>query len=206
MPRKAIETKPQLEETPVDPGETVFAPADDAPPGDQFPTLEKEANVHPEPSPGMRRIISHIFDSDEDVWETYQQLKQALKVGERRTDYGTLMHALDEAEENWGKAHRLYCIARVEQERVEMDAAVLESVARREALKQLEAEKDSGQRKKQITEADIEARVLEVYPEDARRLRELKLKVRKTVENAQELVSMWSSRTRTLQTMVGKLR
>lgn len=201
MARKNIGTPTVLPEV-----ETATPEETSLPPDEGFPSLEKETNVHPEPSPGMRRIVMHLFDSSEDIWEMYKRLQKALTVGERRTDYATLMQALDEAEDNWRSAHRLYCVARLEQERVDMDASVLEAAARREALRQLEAEKESGQRKKQITEADIEGRMLEVFPEDVRRLKELKLKVRKTVEHTQELTSMWASRARSLQTMVGKLR
>ena len=174
-------------------------------PDKAFPKMSKDTTVEVRMAPAFARILEHVFKID--PWQDYSKLEEALTVGEAgRNDHATLMAALDVAEDNARLAHRLYCSARAEQERYELDAKVIEGVARRTVLRELEHEKESGQRKKQITEADIEGYVLLRYPDEYDRLQLTRLKLRKLVEHTERLAELHVSRCRTLQTMLSKQR
>jgi hypothetical protein len=176
------------------------------PPTDKpFPRMSKDTTVEVRMAPAFAKILEHVFRVD--PWKEYTELESSLKIGGRGyTDHDTLMKALDGAEDNARKAHQLYCAARAEQERYEMDAQVIEGVARRTVMRDLEAEKEAGQRKKMITEADVASYIQLLYPDEYDQLRLTRLKLRKLVENMERLADLHVSRCRTLQVMLGKQR
>lgn len=170
-----------------------------------YPKMSEGTTVEVKMAPAFARILEHVYKVD--PWKDYSELEDALKIGGRGyTDHETLMGALNGAEDNARVAHQLYCAARAEQERWELNAQVVEGVARRAVLRDLEAEKEAGQRKKQITEADVSAYIQLKYPDEYDRLRLTRLKLRKLVEHMERLAELWSSRCRSLQAMLGKSR
>ena len=174
-------------------------------PGNPYPKMSANTTVEVRMAPAFARILEHVFKVD--PWKDYSDLEDALKIGGRGyTDHDTLMSALNSAEDNARRAHQLYCAARAEQERWELNSQVIEGVARRGVLRDLEAEKEAGQRKKQITEADVAGYIQLKYPDEYDRLRLTRLKLRKLVESMERLAELWVSRCRTLQVMLGKAR
>ncbi len=170
-----------------------------------YPKMSEGTTTEVRMAPAFARILEHTQRVD--PWKDYSALEDALRIGERGyTDHETLMGALNDAEDNARRAHQLYCAARVEQERYELDAQVIEGVARRNVLRDLEAEKETGQRKKQITEADVTGYIQLKYPDEYDKLRLTRLKLRKLVEHMERLAELWVSRCRTLQAMLGKSR
>ena len=179
--------------------------AEEKPYVNPYPKMSSGTTVEVRMEPSFERILTTTFKID--VWGDYSQLEDDLKIGGRGyTDHETLAKALDGAEDNARKAHKLYCAARVEQERFELDAKAIEGAARRPVLRELQAEKEVGQRTKQITEADVEARMFTEYPDEFKRLSLSRLKFRKMVEHMSKLSELWTSRCRTLQTLLGKSR
>ena len=107
--------------------------------------------------PDLDRLVERVFHVP-DVDATYDRLEKGLTIGEKHGDRGTVTKALDEATECFMDAHRLFCAVSIERTRYELDAAVVEAGMRATAIDVLEQEKANGERKKQITEADVIAR------------------------------------------------
>lgn len=172
---------------------------------ESYPRMSEGTTVEVKMAPAFARILESVFNVD--PWADYCRLEEGLKVGSRGlSDVATLREARDAAEDNARLAHNVYCAARVEQERYELDAKVIEGVARRKAVRDLTEEKESGQRKKQITEADIEGQMLLEFPDEYKSLTLNRLKLRKMVESMELLCTLWQSRCRALDTLLGKTR
>lgn len=154
--------------------------------------------------PGFLRIVGAVVIDD--PWSTYKQLEEQLVIGDKRGDYGTVAKRLDEAETNARLAHKLWQSAIVERKRWEYDRQVVFSAMRTEANRSLQEEKDKGQRNKAITDADVEARIATLYPDDYRTQELKRERVKAMVASMENLCELWMSRCRTLNTMLGKQR
>lgn len=150
------------------------------------------------------RITEMVFV--ENPLEVYKQLEAALRVGEKRSDHGTMMRALDEAEGNARMAHRLYITAKVEQDRWERENGVVFGAMRAEATRALQREKDQGGRSKQITDADVESMCATLYPDEYQHQEHKRKRVKAMVDSMANLVDAWNSRCRGLQVAVTKMR
>lgn len=152
----------------------------------------------------LDKIVEVVFVNN--MQETWERLRKALVIGEKRSDHGTLQQALDRAEKNAHDAHRLYVTAKVEHQRWERENDVVFSAMWSKANRSLQKEKDDGLRSKQITDADIKARMATLWPDEYSAQETRRAKVKATVEALEDLAEQWKSRCRTLQTMMGKLR
>jgi hypothetical protein len=174
------------------------------------PVFDKAAvlparNYAPPPKlPAVQRIIDSVFEVD--FGQTWKQLHDALVVGDHRSDLGNVRRSLDHAEDNARKAHKLYCGMRVELERYEIDAEIVFAPMRGEATDLLQAQKVAGTRTKQITDADVEATMAELHPDEYRRVKLDRKKFRLAVDHAEELGKSWNSRCRSLQSMLHSIR
>lgn len=154
--------------------------------------------------PEFGRIVETILVDH--PWEIYQQLENALRIGDKRTDHGSVNKSLDEAESNCRLAHRLWCTARVEYERWRLDNEVVFGAMRAEATSVLQREKDQKLRNKQITDADVESMCSSLYPEQYRAQEVSRKKVEFMVKSMEHLNECWLSRCRSLQTILSKQR
>lgn len=141
-----------------------------------------------------------------DMRKEYAELEAALRIGEKRTDYGTVLRALDEAEDNARRAHRLYLAARAEQARWEIDTAKVAGEMRAAAVSSLEEEKAQRDRRKQITEGDVEGRMATLYPDEFGHQKMKRTKVEGTVKAMERLAELWKGRCFSLRTMLETLR
>jgi hypothetical protein len=153
--------------------------------------------------PGFARITETIFDLPDPAAE-YADLEAALQLGTKSLD--SITDALDRAEDNARRAHRLYVCARVDAERFNLDADVIEAAMRTQAVAELQREKDSGLRTKQITDGDTTAKVAVMYPDEHRDLSERRIKSRKMVEHLEAFASLWRSRCYSLAKMLESKR
>lgn len=157
----------------------------------------------PAPGPGYDRITERVFDLPDPDAE-YDDLEQALVLGTRT--YESVSDALDRAEDNARRAHRLYVNARVDAERFNIDADVIESAMRTQAVAELQREKDAGIRTKTITESDTASKVAAMFPDEYRDLAERKVKSRKMVEHLEVFAKLWGSRCYSLSKMLESKR
>lgn len=155
--------------------------------------------------PDMQRIVETIT-LEEEIDVVWKRLEQSLQIGERRSESGVLLEALDEAETNARVAHRLYITAQILFDEWELENGPIFGKMRDDATRSLQREKDEGTRSKQITDADIEARCAYLFEDEWRTQQMRRKKSKYTVDSLKDLVEKWSSRCKSLQTLYGKAR
>lgn len=145
------------------------------------------------------RITERILDLDPE--QEYDRLERALELNESLTP-NNVRAAANAAEANALKAHELYVHATVALERFRIDNDLVQSAMRDAATADLQAEKDSGQRSKQITEADVRGRAAVLYPDEWRAAVERRVRAENMHANIARLASLWEQRARTLGAML----
>jgi hypothetical protein len=157
----------------------------------------------PEHGPGFDRITTSIFTLPDPSAE-YEALEAALKVGTQ--EFTRIADAMDNAEDNARRAHRLYVNARLDAERFNIDADVIEAAMRTPALHALEADKLAGVRTKQITDTDVASKIAALFPDEHRDLAERRIKSRKMVEHLETFAQLWRSRCYSISKMLESKR
>src|ERR1019366_185937 len=196
----------------TEPGDAVIPPAvvtimvkdvipDEAP---KHPPLFVSANKGPTITPDFARIVESVYASD--AFADYDDLEKNLEVGEQRGDYLTLREHLDKAEMRARRAHKLLLGAKLERSNWERDAEVTAAGMRRKAAEELEDEKADGTRKKMITDADVTARVAELFPDEWRAQEQMRHKIKGTESTIEHLVGQWNSQPFSLKTLLETLR
>ncbi len=155
-------------------------------------------------SPDFARIVETIFVDK--PFEVYQQLEKDLRVGENRSDHGTVNKALDNAEPNARLAHRLWVTSVVERKRWELENAVIFAVMRDNATEMLTREKTQGLRPKQITDADVASALAQLYPDEFRSQEIRRTKVEMMEASMKNMAEVWMRRCSSLSTMLSKQR
>jgi len=154
-------------------------------------------------SGGYQRIKETIFHLPDPESE-YADLERALVLGTQQFD--SVSAALDRAEDNARRAHRLYVCARVEAERFTADADVVEGAMRAQAVAELQREKDAGLRTKQITDSDTTAKLAALFPDEWRDLQARKVESRKMLEHLERFADLWRSRCYSLSKLLESRR
>lgn len=152
----------------------------------------------------LEKIVTKVFVVD--LFDSWMKLREALTVGEKRSEHGVLNKALDDAEKNAHMAHRVFITAKIERERWERENDTTWGAMWSEATKSLQKEKDEGTRAKQVTDADIKARVATLFPDEYQEIEVRRAKIKATVDSLEDLAVQWKSRCKSLQTMKGTLR
>lgn len=154
---------------------------------------------------GFDQVVERIFDLP-DAFGQYQILEHALKLGDERTDVGSLSKALDEAEEHARIAHQIFVNARVEAELWDREADVVRAPMWKRANAELQEEKEKGTRSKMITDRDVDLRVADLFPDEYRATAVRAAKIKGMVDHARKLSELWTQRCSTLQTLLSNRR
>lgn len=152
----------------------------------------------------LEKIVTKVFVVD--LHDQWLKLREALTVGEKRSEHGVLNKALDEAEKNAHMAHRVYITAKIERERWERENDTIWGAMWSEATQSIQKEKNEGTRAKQVTDADIKSRVATLHPDAYQEIEVRRAKIKATVDSLEDLAVQWKSRCKSLQTMKGTLR
>lgn len=166
-------------------------------------SIGKGTRPVPHVRPGMGRVVEKVFD--EELWDEYDRLVSELRIEEAASPE-TIREALNRSERNALDAHRLFVQARVSFQRLEHDSEVYLGAMRRHALNALQDEKDKGKRGKQITDADIRARMAETHPDEWSAIHERQSKAKGTVDTLARLADLWQQRSWSLSGMMGGRR
>ncbi len=156
----------------------------------------------------MSNSFQQIIESIQvkNPWESYEKLEAELEIGFSRNDHGSINEALDKAETNARRAHHLLSTAKLERARWEIDNDAQWSRIKTEAQAELQREKDVGKRSKMITEGDISVRIATMFPEIWLQSERKRSEMKVLEESMTNLVELWVSRCRSLQTMLAKSR
>lgn len=173
-------------------------------PEDPFDFPSANASKKTKVRADLEKIVTTVFVVD--LHDSWMKLRAALTVGEKRSEHGVLNKALDEAEEHSHLAHRVYITAKIERERWERENDTVWGAMWSEATKSLQKEKDEGLRAKQVTDADIKARVATLFPDEYVDIEVRRAKIKATVDSLEDLAECWKSRCRSLGVMKGTLR
>lgn len=154
--------------------------------------------------PQMARIFEDLFSYS--ALDEFKQLSAGLKIGVARSNRGELLSALDSAEDNSRRAHLLYINAVLFRDQFISENEKLRGGYYESAKADLEEERARSEGTKQITNADVEARMKVTYFDEIEELRQTILKHKLSADHAKHLVDAWKSRCRSLQVMLGSSR
>jgi len=146
-------------------------------------------------------IQEKVFVDGDDPESVYDALEGKLKASDKLGHHNA---ALDEAEANWRLAHRLYMTAKVERLRWEQDNDTTFASLWEAANRELQTEKDLGNRSKQITDADIKARCAKLFPDEMRAQEVARARAKATEDTLAHLVEAWGQKCKSLNTIVGR--
>jgi hypothetical protein len=152
---------------------------------------------------GLQRVVTHLFDFQGDPMETYERVRESLRLGTRasQASYGQLVDALDQAEEMAATAMELLINAKVTHDAFEIDSKIVKSALWDQATQALEQDKKSGVRTKQIVIADIESWIAVHHPDEWRAL-EVKIgQARRMVAMLEDLAERTRQRAGHLRVM-----
>jgi len=147
---------------------------------------------------GELEAISEMMFSLDLVAE-YKRLESELRLGGMRTDRGSTLDALDRVDSNTMTAAKLHRMASAQLEGFELDARERQAAFREEARRQLEAEKEAGTRKKQITLEDISDYCLREWSDDWRDIESRRARYESVAQVMLELVLSYRSRQASLR-------
>jgi len=150
--------------------------------------------------PAWMRIQERSFQLDDPEAE-FSELEGELKLTNALTP-GNLQEALNVAEDNARRAHRLYIVARCEYEKFELEALPIIEAMRDAASKDLQGEKDRKERTKAITEADIKGRASVLFPDEWVIAMERKIKAEGMMDTLKSFAELWRQRCFSLSSML----
>lgn len=154
--------------------------------------------------PDLDRVVETVFVKD--IFADWKDLQAGLEIGEKRSEHGHAVAALDKAAARADRAHRLYLTARAAREAWEAENEVIFGAMWSEATRALQKEKDDGLRSKQITDADVKNRVATMFPDEYQAQEARRRNIEYTVKSLERLAEIWVGRQRDLSSLVGKLR
>jgi hypothetical protein len=152
----------------------------------------------PEYSPGFSTIVEKTFDID--IAAEYAILEDQIVINDALTPQ-TIRTALNKTEDNARRAHQIYVAAKVEHELYEIEAAKVEAAMREIVIKEMSADKAVKIRSKQISEADVAARMALSFPDEYVAIVSRRSKARQAVEHLKRLADLWQTRSRTLNSL-----
>ena len=168
------------------------------------PPLYATSNAGEGIQPDLVRITQTIYAVD--AFKDYDDLEKNLEVGEERGDYKTLTEHLDKAERRARRAHALYLGAKLELVKWELDQKRVQGAMRASAKEELEEEKLAGEKKKQITNADVEDKMVEKFPDEMAHHALTAAKLKGTVDHLEVLAGLWKTKCFSLGTLLTTLR
>lgn len=144
-------------------------------------------------------VISDVFNLD--VHRTFERLQAELALGDRASEYGTVLHAVDASAKNLFDAARLARKAKLEDEKFAMELDKRLEVLRSTAVAELEAEVKNKVRSKAPTLADIDARMIANWPDEVGSIKARKSEMHGAFRAIEALEAAWKERCQSLRTM-----
>jgi hypothetical protein len=166
--------------------------------------LFESANAAPGASNDFEQLVERFFQVD--LAAEYAALEPDLKLGEERTDYGSVLAALDRSEDNARRAHALYISSKVEQKRYEIEADKVSAAMRTEARLALQEEVEMGKRKGVISIAELGAEASRRHPDEYAAAAIKAEKIKRAADHLERFADLWKERCRTLSVVLQTMR
>lgn len=149
-------------------------------------------------------VITDVFSIDID--KTYTRLQKNLSLGDKATEYGTVLSALDQSARNLFDAVRLTRVAKAADEKLSAELGLELEVLRSAAIEQLVSEQKQGLRSKAPTLEDIKDRVLRSWPDKSTALNRRKAEMHGAMRAVEGLVDAWRERCQILRKMADQFK
>lgn len=166
----------------------------------QDEAADRQRKELPELNISFTRIRESVFTLADPDGE-YKHLEEGISLREALTP-GALMTALNDAEDNARRAHKLYVVARADYERFERECEPIVEGMRDAANRELQAEKDQKLRSKAITDADVRGRAATMFPDEWRNIDTRRIKANGMLEHLRALAELWKNRCYSLNGML----
>lgn len=153
----------------------------------------------------LAQVVETVYETM-DLAQEFKRLNDNLEIGEDRGDYSAVNRHLDRAESNARKAHRAFLQATLRKKSFDLANEAILAPLRSEANRHLQVEKAQGDRSKAITDADVRAKMIELFHDEIKDQEEKRMKVDGALEHLQVIVDLWKSRCRSLQSMLTQIR
>ena len=114
---------------------------------------------------GFQTIVKDIFADGYDVIEEWKDIRAAMVIDDALTPE-RLKRAANGQEDISIRAHRLYVVAKVEVSAYMRETEATFGAIRQSAIENLEAQKSSGARTKQITDKDAVSEAARMHPDE----------------------------------------
>lgn len=154
-----------------------------------------------EGSAWLERVVKTIVNIDPEAEAERLRLELRLSASGSEVGMAELFDALDRVQDNAAMASSLYVHAASTATSAEVDLRIIESTLRERAREDLENEKASGDRKKQITEKDIQSHMDTHFTEEVRELEVKREANKRVVEHFEFMAKLWRDRARTLEAL-----
>lgn len=154
----------------------------------------------PELDMTFSRIRESVFTLHDPEGE-YKHLEESISLREALTPVA-LMTALNAAEDNARRAHKLYVVARADYERFERECEPVIESMRDAANRELQDEKDKKLRSKAITDADVRGRAAIMYPDEWAAIDARRIKANGMLEHLKAMAELWKNRCYSLNGML----
>ena len=166
------------------------------------PQIDEGAAAELRMGGGLDDIVDNLFDYD--VKADYATIMKALTLDMKasKSDYGSLVDALDDAESNVHKALQILANAKVSHKSYNAEADTIEASLREAAIEILEREVTEGTRQKRYTKDDIQSVMVANYHDEYRDLEIGRAKVSATTDYIEGLARTIQERARDLRQMV----
>lgn len=164
-------------------------------------SAQNRGRADPTMGPGFDRVVSKLFDDPKfDVEKTFDEIEKWLD----KTDLlapGALRDAVLRGENYARLAFKLHVIAKVKLRGYEVELDSVMGKLRDDAYKELQKQKELGQRSKQITDGDIEGQVAIMNTDQYERHSKNKERSKRMVEYLEALTGLCRTRCYTLATL-----
>lgn len=151
----------------------------------------------PSHTPALRKILETTFNVD--ILELHEQIDGKLDEDEALNPQAIRLSLAKV--DNYGMiAHQLYSVVKLEQERIKNELQPIEAKMRAAAVDALTTEKNGGKRRKQVTEADVSAKMFEMFPEYSE-LVDLRNEGDQLVEHLKANHAKWENKSRSLSSL-----
>lgn len=148
------------------------------------------------------KVVDLTFSFD--PVELRDRLYREIELGVDRTEYGTILAALDRADRNAVDAQALARLAKLEDEAFGQEVEERLGVLRAHAVDALEAEKAAGKRSKAPTLDDIRGRMVADYGDEVRALERRRAELHGAARVLESLHDAWRSRAASLREMASR--
>jgi len=166
------------------------------------PEKDNGSNLKPERGNELTRMVATAFANRDEITKVYLDARDWLKP----TEVGEVGHRLNVGESLLHELTRATLSAKLQRTEWEIENTIAFGAMRLDATERLMSERATQTKAKAITEKDVEAKCLALYPDAYKQQEMERERVQRTTELLDATLDHVASRIKTLQGMMAKGR